>query len=138
MGLGWHVALQSGLPGVDPAGVDGKALIHRQRDLDELARRLGVEPLSHFVSVNPEALARYLEQQGLDPAEYSLPEEEWFAAVDGLRTVCGLLAELRPHPDAVLDSHRIIRDLEAIEQILQTAEQAQVAFHLESAMPTLQ
>jgi hypothetical protein len=138
MGLGWHVALQSPLAGVNPADVDGKALIHRQRDLDELARRISVEPLSHFVSANPEALARYLAQQGLDAADYSVPEEEWFAAADGLKTVRGLLAELRSRPDAVLDSHRILRDLEAIERILQVASQAQVAFHLASAMPTLQ
>jgi hypothetical protein len=138
MGLGWHVALQSPIPGVNPADVDGKALIHRQHDLDELARRVGVEPLSHFVSANPETLAGYLTQQGLDPGEYSLPEEEWFAAAEGLKTIRGLLAELSSRPDAVLDSYRILRDLEAIERILQAASQAQVAFHLESAMPTLQ
>jgi hypothetical protein len=138
MGLGWHVALQSPIAGVNPADVDGKALIHRQRDLDELARRLGVEPLSHFVSANPEALGRYLEQQGLDPANHPLAEEEWFAAADGLSTVRGLLAHLRAQPDAVLDSLRIIRDLQAIERILKAAAAAQIAFHLESAMPTLQ
>jgi hypothetical protein len=138
MGLGWHVALQSPIAGVNPADVDGKALIHRQRDLDELARRLGVEPLSHFVSANPEALARYLAQQGLDATAYSVPEEEWFAAADGLKTVCRLRAELRSRPDAVLDSQRILRDLEAIERILQAAAAADVAFHLASTMPTLQ
>lgn len=138
MGLGWHVALQTPIAGVDPAGVDGKALIFRQRDLDELARQLGIEPLTDFVSANPQALARYLAQQGLDPANYPLADEEWFAAAAGLTTVRGLVAHLQARPDAVLDSFRIIRDLQAIERILKAADTAGVLFHLESALPALQ
>jgi hypothetical protein len=137
MGLGWHVALEKPLSGVQPPALDGKALIHRQRDLDEMARKLSLEPLTHFVSVNPDAVGRYLEQQGLDPASYPIPDEEWFAPADGLQSVRGLLSALKNAPEAVLDSFRIVRDLQAIEQILTAAEREQVQFHLSSDMPAL-
>jgi hypothetical protein len=135
MGLGWHVALQQELPEA-AIPVDGKALIFRQHDLDELAEQLGLPRLTGFVSVNPQAVAGFLQAQGLDPDDYPIPEEEWFAATDGLKTVRGLLVHLRANPDAVLDSWRIIRDLAAIEQVLAAAEREQVLFHLASDMPS--
>jgi hypothetical protein len=135
MGLGWHVALSSPVPAVAAIQVDGKALIHRQRDLDELAEQRGLAPLTDFVSVHPPSVARFLEQQGLDPQDYPIPEEEWFAAGEGLRTVRGLLEHLRARPDSLLDAQRIIRDLTAIEQVLTAAEAAAVQFHLVSDMP---
>jgi hypothetical protein len=137
MGMGWRVALERELPAVAQVAMDGKALIFRQRDLDELAEQLGLAPLTEFVSSNPEAVAGYLREQGLDPADYPLPEEEWFAPADGLRTVRGLLAHLQSVPEAVLDAQRIVRDLAAIEQVLTAALAEQVPFHLVSAMPSL-
>ena len=137
MGLGWHVALDKPIPGLKAPAADGKALIHRQHDLDEIAGRLGCEPLTRFVSVNPAALSRYLQEQGLDPDNFPIPDEEWFEAAEGLKTVRGLLAHIKSRPDAVLDAGRIVRDLQAIEQILAVAEQAQVLFHLTSDMPSL-
>jgi hypothetical protein len=137
MGMGWRVALERELPAVAAIAVDGKVLIHRQHDLDELARQLGAVPLTAFVSVDPAAVGRFLQQQGLDPAEYPIPEEEWFAPGEGLQTVRGLLAHLKANPEAVLDAHRIVRDLAGIEQILRVAEEEQVDFHLVSEMAPL-
>jgi hypothetical protein len=135
--MGWRVALQRDLPAVAGVAVDGKALIFRQRDLDAVAEMLALPALSSFVGSNPAAVAEYLRQQGLQPDDYPIPEEEWFAAADGLRTVRGLLEYLRTNPDAVFDSHHIVRDLTAIEEILTAAERGQVDFYLVSQMPSL-
>jgi hypothetical protein len=135
MGMGWHVALNGDVDAAKAIAVDGKTLIHRQHDLDTIAERLGLPRLTDFVSVDPQAVAGFLQQQGLDPEDYPIPEEEWFAPAEALPTVNGLLAHLLAHPDAVLDAHRITRDLAAIAQILVAAEAAQVQFHLGSDMP---
>lgn len=137
MGIGWHVVLEQELPGVAAVPMDGKALIHRQHDLDELAAALGVPPLTQFVSSDPLAVGRYLQQQGLDPDDFPLPDVAWFPAADGLQTVRGLLARLREKPDAVLDAQRIVRDLQAMEALLTPAAAAPVRFHLQSDMPNV-
>jgi hypothetical protein len=136
MGMGWHVALNGKITAAGAIPVDGKALIHRQHDLDEIAEQLGLRRLTEFVSVDPSAVGAFLQQQGLDPDDYPIPEEEWFAPADGLATVEGLLVHLRANPDAVLDAHRIVRDLSAIGQILSAAATAGVEFHLVSDMPS--
>ncbi|OAI45255.1 hypothetical protein AYO44_12975 [Planctomycetaceae bacterium SCGC AG-212-F19] len=136
MGMGWHVALNGAVAAAGAIKVDGKALIHRQHDLDEIAQQLGLRRLTEFVSVDPRAVAGFLQQQGLDPDDYPIPEEEWFASADGLATVQGLLAHLRANPDAVFDAYRIVRDLTAIAQVLSAAATAGVEFHLVSDMPS--
>lgn len=136
MSLGWRVALQRELPAAQAIAVDGKALVFRQHDLDEIAERLKVPGLTEFLSADPAAMGQYLRQQGLDPDSFPIPDEEWFEPAEGLATVRGLLGHLRVNANAVLDSYRIVRDLTAIEQILTLAEREQVLFHLVSAMPT--
>jgi len=136
MSLGWHVALERDLPAAQAIAVDGKALVFRQHDLDEIAERLKVPGLTEFLSVDPAAMGQYLRQQGLDPDSFPIPDEEWFEPAEGLATVRGLLAHLRADAGAVLDSFRIVRDLAAIEQILTLAAQEQIHFHLASTMPT--
>ncbi len=136
MGMGWRVALERELPAAATIVVDGKALIHRQHDLDELAEQLGLRPLTDFLSVDPSAIGQFLQEQGINPHDYPIPDEEWFSPADALPTVRGLLGRLRAAPDAVLDSHRIIRDLSGIEQILVLAEQEAISFHLGSEMPS--
>jgi hypothetical protein len=136
MGTGWRVALKRDLPAAANIAVDGKALIYRQHDLDELAGQLGLAPLTGFVSVDPSAVGEFLRQQGIDPDEHPIPEEEWFSPADALPTVRGLLGHIRANPGAVLDSHRIVRDLAGIEQVLVLAEREAIPFHLGSDMPS--
>jgi hypothetical protein len=136
MGMGWRVALERELPPAARIAVDGKALIFRQHDLDELAEQLGLTPLTEFVSVDPVAVGRFLAEQGINPDDHPIPDEEWFAPADALPTVRGLLGLLRRNPGAVLDSHRILRDLTGIEQILVLADRESIQFHLGSEMPS--
>jgi hypothetical protein len=135
MGLGWHVALERPIPETANMPVDGKALIHHQHELDELARQLGLDLLTDFVSVDPAKVKGYLKEQGLDPELFPIPEEEWFDPVVGLATIRGLSQHIRVNPGSVPNSHRIVRDLQGIEAILALAEGQQVRFHLISELP---
>lgn len=135
MGLGWYVILERELPEAVILKEGGKALIHHQHELDELARRLDLTPLSALVSVRPAAIASYLEQQGLDPEQVPIPDEEWHEAGEGLKTVRGVLEHVRRVPEAVPNSFRVIQDLEGIEKALIVAEREGVLFHLASDLP---
>jgi hypothetical protein len=130
MAGGWHVRLERDLPGVEISTSSGVTLLYLQRQIDELAARLGLRPLSRFFSSNPEAVASYLAGQGLDPAQFDLPEEEWHEAGDGLETVRGLLGAVRSDPEALPKSDKILSDLEGIEQVLALAALQDVRFHL--------
>lgn len=138
MGLGWHVILERELsvPAADPA--QGRSLIFYQHELDELARRLDVPPLTNFVSAVPERVAEYLREQGLDPERFPVPAEEWFDAAEGLTTVRGLTAQVRKKPTDVTDATRVLRDLDAIERVLVLAAAVEVRFHLASELPRLE
>lgn len=135
MGLGWHVILESELPvpAADPAL--GRSLIFYQHELDELARSLELTPLTAFVSAVPERVAEYLREQGLDPEQFPIDEEEWFPAEEGLQTVHALADHLRGKPGAVTDAFKVLRDLEALERVLVQAAAAAVRFHLASHLP---
>jgi hypothetical protein len=137
MGLGWHVILERelSLPPADPA--QGRSLIFYQHELDELARRLEVAPLTGFVSAVPERVAEYLRAQGLDPDTFPVADEEWFSAPEGMATVRSLIAHIRATPKTVTDPLRIVRDLEAIEHVLALAAAQEVRFHLASELPRL-
>ncbi|HEV3146236.1 MAG TPA: hypothetical protein VGZ47_20280 [Gemmataceae bacterium] len=130
MAGGWHVRLERDLPGVEISTSSGVTLLYLQRQIDELAERLELRPLSRFFSTNPEAVSAYLAEQGLDPAQYDLPDEEWFEAAEGLEAVRGLLDAIRAEPTSIPKSDRILADLEAIEHVLAAAVLQDVRFHL--------
>ena len=127
MAAGWSVVLE-GHAAEEAEG--GKALFYYQRQIDELAERLGLEPLSHFFSRDPQAIAAYLRSLGTEPDFDALPEEEWFEPLEGLATVQGLLAHLQNEPNDVPESGRIIADLEVVAAALTAAQHAGSRFHL--------
>src|SRR5262245_49463349 len=129
MAAGWSVVLENrAAPAVDAKG--GKALLYYHRQIDELAERLGLTPLSDFFSRDPQAIATYMRTLGIDPDLDALPEEEWFEVGEGLTTVRGLLAHLREEPNDVPEPTKIIADLEIVVAALAAAEQAGTRFHL--------
>ena len=130
MAGGWHVRLERSLPDVEISTTSGLTLLYLQRQIDELAERLELRRLSRFFSADPDAVSAYLAEQGLDPSQYDLPDEEWFDAADGLETVRGLLDAIRAEPESVPKSDKVLSDLEAVEQVLASAALADVRFHL--------
>ncbi len=128
MAAGWSVVLEHQGAAADAKG--GKALLYYHRQIDNLAERLGLEPLSSFFSRDPAAIAEYMRTLGAEPDLDALPEEEWFDAGEGLTTVRGLLTHLREQPNDVPEPAKIIADLEVVVAALAAAEQASSRFHL--------
>src|SRR5262245_56249637 len=130
MAGGWHVRLERDVPGVETSSDSGLMLLYLQRQIDELAERHRLRKLSAFFSADPAAVSAYLAEQGLDPSQYDLPDEEWHEATEGLETVRGLLDAIRAKPDAVPKGERVLAELEAVEQALAAAAVQDVRFHL--------
>lgn len=135
MAGGWHVLLESDLPGVSPSRDAGKALLYYHHQIDDLATDLGVTPLSSFFRPDRVGVAAFLRSQGVEPDEDALPEEDWFEAYDGLLTVRGLLDRLREDLAAVPQGDKVVADLEEIERTLVPAEVAGVRFRLTRVLP---
>src|SRR5258708_29988766 len=100
MAGGWHVLLESDLPGVTISTDAGKALLYYHHQIDTLATELGVAPLSAFFRPDRAGVVAFLRSQGVEPDEDDLPEEDWFEPYDGLLTVRALLERLRDDPAA--------------------------------------
>ncbi len=135
MGLGWYVSLEKAVPGLEAPDTDGKALVHAQHTLAESARRLGLTPLHEFLGTDPREVEQFLEREGLNPKEFPIPEEDWFAPAEGLATVRGLFKYVGANPQDVDKADRVLRDLKAFEGMLVAAEKHQTRFHLSSDLP---
>jgi hypothetical protein len=130
MGVALYVALEKEIPGFDASSVCGKFLEKAQTRLDGIAKEHGLTPLGDFISVAPEDVLAFFEDQGGIPEGQEPPAEEWFDPAEGLRTVRGLLSYVRDNPSSVRQARGVCDDLEAAEEVLAAAKEHGVRFHL--------
>ena len=107
----------------------GKALARESDRLDSTARRRSVATLTSLLSESQAVLAAQLKEEGFDPTKMRLPPEQWFAAVDGLKTVRALAEYVNANLNDFKQPNPILRDLKAAEALLAAAETAGVKFH---------
>jgi hypothetical protein len=124
MGAAYFIVLEREIDGLD-TGMDGKSLSRHMESLDEAARQLGVRPLSEFFSTDPEQLAEFMEGEGADVGDATLPALQQFTAQDGLATVRALASHAAGRADGVA------QDLRECERILSAAAQHGVGWHFE-------
>jgi hypothetical protein len=92
-----YIVLQQEIASVNSV-VDNHALSKHSHQLETLAEQAGVKPLMSFFSVNPEEAARFLGDHEGTKREIQIPEEQWFAAEEGLNTIEALLRSLGDMP----------------------------------------
>lgn len=119
MGAAYYIVLEKEIDGLDTL-MDGKSLSRHIDSLDAAAGKLGVRPLSEFVSMDADALADVL---GDDAAGIEVPPMRQFSAQDGLATINALLAA----PEAQVAA----QDLKDCERILSAAAEHGVGWHFE-------
>ena len=122
----YYIVLQEVIPGVDAVGLEGRALSKHSLDLDFLAKQAGVIPILTFFSATPAELAGLMEDQVQKGVPR--PEEHWFSAADGLKTISSLLNSLEdtPHPESL----RLTKELTEFQHVLQAARSRNVCWHL--------
>jgi hypothetical protein len=129
MSLAYYIVLKPKIEGFDPF-VNGKAIAHAdEKTVAKLCASLNVRPLTEFISADPDELAEFLEDEGVDPPEV-LEEEQWFSAEEGLTTVRALRQHLAENPTALKNSAAIIDDLTDYEVVLEVVKQENVRWHL--------
>jgi hypothetical protein len=131
MGAATYVVLEKPVPDLG-SSLDGKAISQAEHVLSPLARELGVTPLMDFFSMSREDFEAQAEQfntlAGVEDAE--VPDERWFPAGEGLRTVRALVVYLEDHPDAVERPGRVLDDLRDFSEVLEEADRRGIRWHL--------
>lgn len=121
----FYIILQERIPGVDATGLEGRALSKYGEKLEELAKRAGVTSLMNLFSASKEEMAGFLEDHGTD---VKLPEEKWFTADEGLKTITALLAALADAPSS--ENAALASELARFQQVLQAAQSRNIRWHL--------
>jgi hypothetical protein len=107
----------------------GKALARESNKIDFAARRCNVTQMSAMLSESQAALIAQLKEEGFDPAKMRLPPEQWFPAADGLKTVRALITDVTAHLNDFKQPNPILRELKAVEALLDAANSVGVGFH---------
>ena len=129
MSVAYYIALKDEIPGFDPF-VNGKAIAHAdEKTIAKYCSALKVKPLTEFISQNPEELADFMEGEGIEAPD-GPPEEQWFEAKDGLKTVRALKQYLTDNPTALMNSKAVCDDLSEFETVLERIEKEGVLWHL--------
>jgi hypothetical protein len=128
MGAAFYIVPERDVEGFDVI-VSGKA-VARCEQLDQFAELAGVRPLMEFFGQDPVELAEFLESEGVEPDPDTLVEERWFSAVDGLRSVRGILEFVAANPKTIPDLAAIVVDLHALESVLVRLETEGIRWHL--------
>lgn len=111
------------------ATIYGEPLFLALGELDELAKLLGMKPLSEFISPNPQELEDYLDAD--DASQLPVPQIEEYPPEIGLMTVRALLAKIASAPDCIADSEEVVEDLNDCERVLAEAREAGIGWHFE-------
>jgi len=119
MGVAYFIVLERAIAGVDTM-MDGKLLARTSDVLDALAPKLGVRPISEYVSIDPEQAAEFIDGA---VGDVELPPLQQFSAEDGLATVRTLLTRAEAKP--------ALHDLRDCERILTAAAEHGVGWHFE-------
>jgi hypothetical protein len=107
--------------------IDGKAIAAHLDDLDAMAQRIQLPPLSDFFGNH----AELLDTLGVDiDADVDVAAKtNWFEAASAIKTVNGLLRQGKATPSLGFDA-ALVQDLEDLCAALKAAKAAQVRFCL--------
>ncbi|MFZ0746052.1 MAG: hypothetical protein WAM85_16695 [Terracidiphilus sp.] len=131
MAASLYIVVEGEDPGFD-IFVNGHALARNEEALERLAATLHVSPLLDFFSADENSMSLLLEQGTGNPEwARNLPRPQWFAARDGLLTVCALADFLASKPAAVgSETFPILLELREYERVLKKTEERGLRWHL--------
>jgi hypothetical protein len=128
MGSAIYIVTKKEIKGFD-AFVNGKAIGKVDGDaLERLCEAAGVESLLGFISQDPDELAEFFDEDGVEGAD-EFPAEEWFKAERGLAAIQGLQAHLRANPSALRDQAAVLDDLAEYERVLLKLAERKIEWH---------
>lgn len=130
MSVAFFIVTEREVAGLDTF-VDGKAIAHvPDKALHKLCRAAGVKPVDAFISMDPDELADFLDDEGADAPD-ELPPAQWFAPDEGLAWTRQLMAHLQANPAALPDTAGVLADLAEYETVFQGLQQHGVRWHFQ-------
>ena len=123
----FYIVLQESIPGIDGISLEGRALSQHSDELQELAQKAGVQPLTSFFSVDKEDIWGLIGEDS-ERVGIQVPEQRWFAAEDGLRTVKALLAAVATLPSALRE--KLTSELTEFQRVLGAAQARAIGWRL--------
>jgi hypothetical protein len=130
MGSALFIALEHEIPGFDQSEYS-KVLASAGEELDSVATQLGVQPLMSYFSKDPEEVAEFLDDEGVVLDEMPIPDETWYTAADGLKTIDALLGHYQSVADPPSQTDDIVKDLLEFQGVLRRAAAEGVRWHLD-------
>jgi hypothetical protein len=130
MGTALFIVLEHEIPDFHQSEYS-KILAKAGDELDAVAAQLGVPPLMSFFSKDPQEVEDFLDDEGVALDEMPIPDETWYTAADGLKTVDALLGHYKSVPNPTPQTANIVSDLQEFEGVLRRAEAAGVRWHLD-------
>jgi hypothetical protein len=124
MSAAYFIVLDNSHPGFDTT-VNGKFLSKNAKQLEKIAKKLGIRTLDDFVSYSPDEARAMMEDLGIDPEEIAkmeLPEQKWFDPQEGLDLVGKLAAHVQAYQTAVKNAKGVLADLNEYQQVLEKAK----------------
>jgi hypothetical protein len=123
MSTAYFIVLDNSDHGFDTT-VNGKFLSKNAKQLEKIAKSLGIRMLDDFISYSPDEARAMMEDLGSDPAEIAkmeLPEQKWFDPQEGLELVGKLAAHVQENPSAVKNAKGVLADLGEYQEVFEKA-----------------
>ena len=124
------IVLEREIPGLDTM-MDGKSLSLASNKLKRLAKKLGVTPLSEFLSIDPVKFSDFLKKEGIRDSVVPIPPLQHFSGEQGLVTIRALLDYIKSHRISVPNSSGVLKDLQDCERILLLAANHRVRWRMD-------
>ena len=133
MSAAFFIVIDRDNPGFDTM-VNGKFLSRDAKQLEKIAKSLGLRPLENYVSYSPEDALALIEDMGTDPDEIDgleLPEQKWYEPEEGLEWVNKVIAYVRGNPSSVKNAEGVLADLDEYRTVFEHASSIKARWNLQ-------
>ena len=128
MGLGYVIVLERELGGIEPRDVDGRTLAKHRHALDAVAHEMDLPGLGEFVAFSQEEAEALASDMKFDAP--TAGSSRWFVSANGLEVVRSIRSYLQENPDEIDDVESVLKELHAMQNVLEAAQAADTRFRL--------
>ena len=111
--------------------VNGKAIAKvSDKALKKVCSAAGVKSIYDYVSMDPDELGDFLEDEEVEAPD-SLPPEQWFPPEEGLNWASKLAQYLKANPTVIKGSSGVLEDLAEYEVVFKGLQAHGVRWHFQ-------
>lgn len=131
MSVAFFIVTERETDGLDTF-VNGKAIAHvSEKALKKICAAAGVKSIYDYVSMDPDELDDFLEDEDVETPDDALPSAQWFPADEGLSWTTKLAEYLKANPTAIKDAPEVLSDLAEYEVVFKALLARGVRWHFQ-------